>query len=88
MVRASLKLSILSFLFAHDTPGDTGSGVKCFASTGVNTPETMFPDSGPVNIRFPEADSRERDSPCFNFRIADHARAAVASMDIRAFARD
>jgi len=29
---------------------------ECFASTGANTPETMFPDSGLVNIRFPEAD--------------------------------
>src|SRR5437660_11853708 len=26
---------------------------ECFASTGVNTPETMFPNSSPANIRFP-----------------------------------
>src|SRR5260370_37188521 len=26
---------------------------ECFASTGVNTPETMFPNSGPANVRFP-----------------------------------
>ncbi len=28
---------------------------ECFASTGVNTPGTMFPDSRPANIRFPRS---------------------------------
>src|SRR5437588_12057891 len=28
----------------------------CFASTGVNTPETMFPSSDPRKLDFPEAD--------------------------------
>ena len=28
---------------------------ECFARTGVNTPVTMFPDSGLVNIRFPRS---------------------------------
>ncbi len=31
---------------------------ECFASTGVNTPVTMFPDSGSVNVKSPEADFR------------------------------
>src|SRR5258708_28421125 len=28
---------------------------ECFASTGVNMPKTMFPNSGPANIRFPRS---------------------------------
>jgi len=28
---------------------------ECFASTGVNTPETTFPNSGAANIRFPRS---------------------------------
>src|ERR1700747_469389 len=32
---------------------------ECFASTGVNTPGTMFPNSGPVNIKFPRSPLRD-----------------------------
>src|SRR5216684_2042955 len=47
---------------------------ECFASTGVNAPVTMFPDSAPMSIRFPR--SRAPASlapPCFNFWIARHS---------------
>jgi hypothetical protein len=30
---------------------------ECFASTGVNTPETMFPNRTRVNLDVPQADS-------------------------------
>jgi len=46
------------FLVYHSTmSGAMGPGTE-MAVMGYNTPETMFPDSGPVNIRFPEADFR------------------------------
>jgi site-specific DNA recombinase len=41
----------------HEPP-KPGPAHVIFCSHTVSTPETMFPDSGPVNIRFPEADFR------------------------------
>jgi hypothetical protein len=44
------------FRCIRSTPTDrqlmSENDFECFASTGVNTPGTMFPDSGPVDIRF------------------------------------
>ena len=45
-----------------------GNDFKHLANTGVNTPGTTFPDSGPMKLDFPEADFR-RALSSFNFGL-------------------
>src|SRR4030095_8290440 len=51
------------FRCIRSTPTETQSinenDFECFASTGVNTPGTMFPNSGTVNIKSPRSPLRD-----------------------------
>jgi hypothetical protein len=44
--------------------------------TGVNTPETMFPDSGPIDTRFFRKSTAHEPGSGVNFRVARHSRLA------------
>ena len=47
---------------------------ECFAKTGVNAPGTMFPDWGPLSVRFPRSRLYGPLGPTsFNLKVSEQA---------------